>query len=227
MHDSPPPPSAASPEEHDIPPEILDAYLSALQAGDQAAQTALLAAHPSLGAWTACLRDLDGLAAGIAGDGDDEPAETLPRSFGPFELLAEVGRGGMGVVYRARHLHLGRDVAVKLLTAGSCATGEQRRRFLAESRLAARIRHPRIVSIHDAGDQEGQLWCAMDLVDGDDLAAMLRDGPLPVKDAVHLVAQIARAVHHLHGHGILHRDVKVSQGRLHRGGTLRVAAPGW
>ena len=221
MHDSPPPTSAASPEEHDVPPEILDAYLSALQAGDQAAQTALLAAHPSLGAWTACLRDLDGLAAAIAGSGEPETetSETLPRAFGPFELLAELGRGGMGVVYRARHLHLGRDVAVKLLTAGSCATGEQRRRFLAESRLAARIRHPRIVSIHDAGDQEGQLWCAMDLVDGDDLAAMLRDGPLPVKDAVQLVAQIARAVHHLHGHGILHRDVKSSNILLDRTGT--------
>jgi serine/threonine-protein kinase len=220
MHDSPPPTSAASPEEHDIPPEILDAYLSALQAGDQAAQTALLAVHPSLGAWTACLRDLDGLAAGIAGSGEPETetSETLPRVFGPFELLAELGRGGMGVVYRARHLHLGRDVAVKLLTAGSCATGEQRRRFLAESRLAARIRHPQIVSIHDAGDQEGQLWCAMDLVDGDDLAAMLRGGPLPVKDAVRLVAQIARAVHHLHDHGILHRDVKSSNILIDRTG---------
>jgi eukaryotic-like serine/threonine-protein kinase len=219
MDDSLPPPTEAVSGGPDPSPETLDAYLEALQGGDHARATMLLAAHPGLGAWTACLRDLDGLAATIAGDGDDEPADSLPRAFGPFELLAELGRGGMGVVYRARHLHLGRDVAVKLLTAGSCATGEQRRRFLAESRLAARIRHSRIVSIHDAGDEEGQLWCAMDLVDGDDLAAMLRAGPLPLKDAVHLVAEIARAVHHLHDHGILHRDVKSSNILIDRAGT--------
>ena len=221
MNDALPPPIAAVPPGTDLSPETLDAYLEALQAGDHAGATTLLASHPGLGAWTECLRGLDGLATTIAGPagGDTTTTAPLPRPFGPYELLAELGRGGMGVVYRARHLHLGRDVALKLLTAGNCATAEQRRRFLAESRLAARIRHPRIVSIHDAGDQEGQLWCAMDLVDGDDLAALLRDGPLPLHEAVHLVAEIARAVHHLHDHGILHRDVKSSNILLDRNGT--------
>ena len=210
MRDIPHSPPQAPPEEPDLPAEILDGYLSALQKGDQAAEAELLAAHPALGPWTACLRGLDGLAAAIAGEGEAEPAAALPRVFGPYELLAELGRGGMGVVYRARHVSLGRDVAVKFLAGGVCASGEQRRRFLAEARLAARIRHPRIVSIHDAGDRDGQLWCAMDLVDGDDLAALLRDGPLPVAEAVHLVVEVARAVHHLHTSGILHRDVKSS-----------------
>ncbi|MSR27635.1 MAG: serine/threonine protein kinase [Planctomycetaceae bacterium] len=221
MNDSFPPLTEAVLGGPDLSPETLDAYLEALQADDPAGATTLLAAHPGLGAWTECLRDLDGLATAIAGPAGEDTTTTapLPRPFGPYELLAELGRGGMGVVYRARHLHLGRDVAVKLLTAGSCATEEQRRRFLAESRLAARIRHPRIVSIHDGGDQEGQLWCAMDLVDGDDLAALLRDGPLPLREAVHLVAEIARAVHHLHDHGILHRDVKASNILLDRNGT--------
>ena len=219
MRDIPPSPPQAPPEEPDLPAEILDGYLSALQKGDQAAEAELLAAHPALGPWTACLRGLDGLAAAIAGEGEAEPAVALPRVFGPYELLAELGRGGMGVVYRARHVSLGRDVAVKFLAGGVCASGEQRRRFLAEARLAARIRHPRIVSIHDAGDRDGQLWCAMDLVDGDDLAALLRDGPLSVAEAVHLVVEVARAVHHLHTSGILHRDVKSSNILLDASGT--------
>ena len=220
-NDTPPPPADPSPAGADLSPETLEAYLEALQAGDRAGATTLLAAHPGLDAWTECLRGLDGLATKIAGPGGPGAPETFtpPRHVGPYEILAELGRGGMGVVYRARHLQLGRDVAVKLLTAGACATDEQRRRFLAESRLAARIRHPRIVSIHDAGDHEGQLWCAMDLVDGDDLAALLRDGPLPLQEAVHLVAEIARAVHSLHDHGILHRDVKSSNILLDRSGT--------
>jgi serine/threonine-protein kinase len=216
--------SGASPGDSEPSPEILDAYLSSLQTGDEATRAALLAAHPSLRGWTACLAGLDGLAARIAAvdppiDPDLTEAARLPRSFGAYELLAELGRGGMGVVYRARHVDLGRDVAVKLLAGGCCAGDEQRRRFVAETRLAARIRHPRIVSIHDAGDRDGQLWCAMDFIDGDDLAALLRHGPLPVSDAVHLVVEIARAVHHLHTNGILHRDVKPSNILVDRAGA--------
>lgn len=224
MHAPDHPSSAASPGGSEPSPEILDAYLSSLQAGDEASQTALLAAHPNLREWTACLEELDGLAATIAAvdrsfDPDPSGIEGLPRTFGAYELLAEIGRGGMGVVYRARHVDLGRDVAVKLLAGGCCAGDEQRRRFVAETRLAARIRHPRIVSIHDAGERDGQLWCAMDFVDGDDLAALLRQGPLPVSDAVHLVGEIARAVHHLHANGILHRDVKPSNILVDRAGA--------
>ena len=221
MHAPPPTPPMATPEQPDLPAEILDGYLAALQKGDQTAQAAILAAHPALANWTACLRGLEGLAAAITGDGacEADPPAALPRVFGPYELVAELGRGGMGVVYRARHVNLGRDVAVKFLAGGVCASAEQRRRFLVEARLAARIRHPRIVSIHDAGDRDGQLWCAMDLVDGDDLAALLRAGPLPVAEAVQLVVEVARAVHHLHTSGILHRDVKTSNILLDASGT--------
>lgn len=224
MHAPDDPSSGASPEGSEPAPEILDAYLSSLQTGDEASRGALLAAHPSLRHWTACLERLDGLATAIAAvdsPTDRDPPENarLPRAFGAYELLAEIGRGGMGVVYRARHVDLGRDVAVKLLAGGCLAGDEQRRRFVAETRLAARIRHPRIVSIHDAGDRDGQLWCAMDFVDGDDLAALLRHGPLPLSDGVHLVVEMARAVHHLHANGILHRDVKPSNILVDRAGA--------
>ena len=200
----------------DVDADTLDRYLTAIQAGDSDTAARLLAETPSLAAWTDCLRGLDGLAEAVeaVGPADGVGARTLPapagQAFGPYRIIAELGRGGMGVVYRARHAELGREVALKLLTAGAYASDDQRRRFLSEARLAAGIRHPRVVAIHDAGELDGQLWCAMDLVDGDDLAALLATRRLSIAEAVRLVAEVARAVAHLHASGILHRDLKPS-----------------
>jgi serine/threonine-protein kinase len=206
-------------------PEILDRYLAAIQSGDGNAERLLLGEHPSLAAWAACLRELDGLASTIAGA--EEPTPDVPSlvggAFGPYRIHAELGRGGMGVVYRAHHVVLGRDVALKLLTAGAYASPEQRLRFVAEARMAARIRHPRIVAIHDAGELDGQLYFTMDLIDGDDLAARLRVAPLPTRDAVSLIAHVARAVDHLHAAGILHRDLKPSNVLLDSAGAPHLA----
>jgi serine/threonine-protein kinase len=209
----------------DIDPDLLDRYVQAIQGGDTNEEQRLRAACPALAAWTACLRGLDDLASSVAADAAPV-AVTEPitgRRLGPFIVGDELGRGGMGVVYRARHEGLGRDVALKLLAAGVYATAEQRRRFIAEARLAARVRHPGIVAIHDAGELDGQLYFAMDLVAGDDLAARLRAGPLPPRVAATVIAAVARAVQHLHDAGILHRDLKPSNVLLDTAGVPHLA----
>ena len=208
--------------------EALDAYLRAAQEGDAAAAARLLAERPELAAWRGCLEGLDGLAESLAAEpapGSIAPGLPggSPRRFGPYELVEEIGRGGMGIVYRARHAGLGREVAVKLLAGGVLSSAHERRRFLAEARLAAGIRHPRIVAIHDAGEIDGQPWCAMDLVDGDDLATRLGRGSLPLPEAVRLVAEVARAVEHLHRAGVIHRDIKPSNILLDRSGAPHLA----
>jgi hypothetical protein len=209
----------------DLDPDLLDRYLAAIQGGDAAAERRLLAACPDLAAWTACLRGLDDLASTVAPEAASALAtdSLAGRRFGPFVVGDELGRGGMGVVYRARHAGLGRDVALKLLAAGAFATAEQRRRFVSEARLAARVRHPGVVAIHDAGELDGQLYFAMDLVAGDDLAARLRAGPLPPRDAASTITTVARAVQHLHDAGILHRDLKPSNVLLDAAGAPHLA----
>jgi hypothetical protein len=216
----------SEPEPHgdaDVDPDLLDRYLGAIQGGDAAEEQRLLAACPALAAWTACLRGLDDLASTVVGPDTAAGEPAVGRRFGPFTVGDELGRGGMGVVYRARHEGLGRDVALKLLAAGTYATGEQRRRFVSEARLAARVRHPGIVAIHDAGELDGQLYFAMDLVAGDDLGARLRAGPLPSRTAATTIAAVARAVQHLHDSGILHRDLKPSNVLLDAAGTPHLA----
>lgn len=130
--------------------------------------------------------------------------------FGRYELLDEIGRGGMGVVYRARHVELNRIVAVKMILSGYLADAEQIRRFQQEARTAAQIRHPHIISVFDYGQEEGHHYFAMDYVAGQSLQSLLETGPLPIERAVQLVATVARAVDHLHQHGIIHRDLKPS-----------------
>ncbi|MBX3732908.1 MAG: protein kinase [Verrucomicrobiae bacterium] len=132
----------------------------------------------------------------------------LVQHFGPYELLEEVGRGGMGVIYKARQPGLDRVVALKMLLAGEFADARARERLLREARIAARLTHPHIVTIHEVGEHQGRPYFAMEYVPGRNLAQHCRDGLLPVATAVRYVEQLARAVHYAHQHGVIHRDLK-------------------
>jgi serine/threonine protein kinase len=138
------------------------------------------------------------------------PAEPIPPpdSFGDYEILAELGRGGMGVVYKARQKSLDRVVAVKMMREARLSSESDRGRFLAEAESVAKLKHPNIVTVYDVGHQAGLPYIVMEYVEGRNLAQRLADGPLPPREAARLVAEVARAVHHAHDRGILHRDLK-------------------
>src|SRR4051794_6590358 len=120
-----------------------------------------------------------------------------------------VGRGGMGVVYEAQHVHLGRTVALKLLTPELSANPDFRARFLRESQLAATLEHPGIVTVYDAGEVNGVLYLAMRYVRGTDLAALLSQrGPLTPRETLSILGQVAAALDAAHVAGLVHRDVK-------------------
>ena len=124
-----------------------------------------------------------------------------------YRVDGVLGRGGMGVVYRAEHLHLGRHVALKLLAPG--LVGDFRERFVRESRMAASLSHPNIVTVYDAGDADGILWIAMQLVTGTDLRQVLRDeGRQEPSFIVPIARQVASALDAAHASGLIHRDVK-------------------
>lgn len=138
------------------------------------------------------------------------PAASSSPKLGDYELLESIGGGGMGVVYRARHLRLGRMVAIKTLPFGGFSRESYVRRFHAEASAAARLRHPNIVAIHEVGEHAGQPWFAMDLIEGSSLAELIREQPVPITRAVRFVRTIAEAVHYAHTQSILHRDLKPS-----------------
>ena len=130
--------------------------------------------------------------------------------FGDYELLEEIARGGMGVVYRARQVSLNRIVAVKMLLFGKFSSDEFVKRFQSEAAAAASLHHPNIVAIHEIGDHEGQHYFSMDYVEGKNLADLVRDGPLPSRRAAVYLKTLAEAIHYAHDHGVLHRDLKPS-----------------
>jgi len=149
-------------------------------------------------------------------------APAVPHTFGDYDLLEELGRGGMGVVYRARQRSLHRPVALKMILRGEFATPEDLTRFQSEARAAARLDHPNIVSVFDAGECDGQAYFSMRHVEGQTLAALLAAGPMKPRDAAACLAVIGRAVHYAHEHGILHRDLKPSNVLIDRDGRPHV-----
>ncbi|MCX6951963.1 MAG: serine/threonine-protein kinase [Verrucomicrobia bacterium] len=139
----------------------------------------------------------------------DRP-DDLPRRIGPYEIIDEIGQGGMGCVYAARQSGLGRIVALKALPEGRGGAAGLELRFLREARTAARLRHPHIVSVHDSGRADGFVYFTMDYLEGGDLAHRLRERPFTPRAAAALVQKLAGALAYTHAEGVLHRDVKPS-----------------
>jgi serine/threonine-protein kinase len=209
---------------------LLDAYLCDVHQGMRPDRDALLAQHPELAPLLDCLEALDRLAPAATPveppaarepptmttpivpvtwvQGELGPVPPVTGWFGNYELLGELGRGGMGVVYRARQHELGRIVALKMILANQLASKEQIKRFQAEAKVVARLSHPHIVQIYEAGEVHGQHFFAMQYVDGISLAQRLQQGPLPLEEIVTCLACTARAVAYLHARGIVHRDLK-------------------
>lgn len=140
-----------------------------------------------------------------------------PISFPGYELLGEIGRGGMGVVYKARQRSLNRLVALKVILAGPHASSEDRERFRIEAEAAARLQHPNIVQVYDIGEHAGFSYMALELIEGSTLRNWQAARPVDPRLAAHLIVVIARAVQHAHDNGIIHRDLKPANILLHGG----------
>jgi len=141
--------------------------------------------------------------------------------LGPYEILTPLGAGGMGEVYRARDVRLGREVALKTLPAALVADSEQRARFEREARAASSLNHPHICVIHDVGSQDGIDFLVMELLEGETAEERLTRGPMPVGDVLRIGAQIADALDRAHKKGLVHRDLKPANIMLVRGGSSK------
>ncbi|TWU00693.1 Serine/threonine-protein kinase PrkC [Botrimarina colliarenosi] len=201
---------------------LLDELTTAAEAGETGWLDEAVDSHPDL---AADLRDLWGavmVTSAVATMATTElfepagktakpgPAQELPLPYrlGDYVLTAEVGRGGMGIVYRANQRSLDREVAVKLILRGALASEDDQKRFRSEAEAVARIDHPGVVPIHEVGEHGGQLFFSMPFVEGETLAARLARGPLADRDAARLVRDIGRAIETAHQKGVLHRDLK-------------------
>ncbi|HEX4717324.1 MAG TPA: protein kinase [Thermoleophilaceae bacterium] len=144
-----------------------------------------------------------------------DPTTGRPLQIAGYRIEAVAGRGGMGVVYRAQHMHLGRTVALKLLNPELAASEEFRERFIREARAAAELEHPNIVPVYDAGEVDGRLYLAMKFIEGTDLAELLeQETKLSADRAMPLLQQLADALDAAHRNGLIHRDVKPANALL-------------
>jgi TolB-like protein/Tfp pilus assembly protein PilF/predicted Ser/Thr protein kinase len=128
--------------------------------------------------------------------------------FGDYELLEQIGRGGQGVVFRARQKSLNRIIALKVIGLGHWATEAHLKRFRLEAEAAASLEHPGIVPIHEVGERDGSCYFSMKFVEGGQLDEVIRREAMPPRRAAELIAKVARTIHYAHEHGILHRDIK-------------------
>jgi eukaryotic-like serine/threonine-protein kinase len=203
-------------------------FLAARDAGTPLDPTAFLARHPELAAELGSFLT-DDARMHRATDQPDNTV-TLPQSpaaplgrvryFGDYELLEEIARGGMGVVYKARQVSLNRTVALKMILAGRLASEADVRRFQTEAEAAASLDHPNILPIYEVGKHEGQHYFSMKLVQGTSLAQRLAESPrTAVRGLVFILSQVARAVHFAHQRALLHRDLKPANVLIDHDGT--------
>ena len=158
-------------------------------------------------------------------DASDDMAAPLRGKishFGDYELLEEIGRGGMGVVYKARQIKANRVVALKMILSGAHASQRDLERFRIEGQSVARLQHPNIVQVFDVGEHDGKPYFALEFCGGGNLARKLAGTPLPSREAAILLEQLARAIAEAHAKGIIHRDLKPANVMLTAGGEPKV-----
>jgi len=144
----------------------------------------------------------------VGGAADPGRASPMLMDFGDYELLEQIGRGGQGVVFRARQKSLNRTVALKVISLGQWASKAHLKRFRLEAEAAAHLEHPGIVPIHEVGERDGQCYFSMKFIEGGQLDEVVKQTPMSIRQAVELITKVARTVHYAHEHGILHRDIK-------------------
>ncbi len=142
--------------------------------------------------------------------------------LGPYEIVAPLGAGGMGEVYRARDGRLGREVALKVLSDAVGGDRDRIRRFETEARSASALNHPHIVGVYDVGSDNGTIYTAMELVDGATLREVIGDGPLPARRLLDIAVQIADGLAKAHEAGIVHRDLKPENVMMSRDGYVKI-----
>src|SRR5262252_4440864 len=145
---------------------------------------------------------------GADNDASSTDSEELFTASDDYELLEEIGRGGQGVVYRARQKSLNRTVALKVIGISHWRTKAHLKRFRLEAEAAARLNHPFVVPIHEIGQRKGRCYFSMGLVEGGRLDQLAKREPMSGRRAAEVIAKLARTVHYAHQHGIVHRDIK-------------------
>ncbi len=188
------------------PPEERDAFLRQASAGDQALERevrSLMTSH---------------------NEGTQESSDLMApgATLGAYEILAAVGAGGMGQVYRARDTRLERSVAIKVLPAAFSDDRERLQRFEQEARLASALNHPNIVTIYELGQDGPTHYIAMELIEGQTLGELLAAGPLPIRRAIEIAAQVAEGLAKAHEAGIAHRDLKPANLMVSRDGFVKI-----
>jgi WD40 repeat protein/serine/threonine protein kinase len=206
--------SRLSPREDRLEEVVLE-YLKAVDAGEAPEPRDVIARHPDL---ASDLREYFEVDLAVMSAVRNSPAAPIPIHLSNYEVLEELGHGGMGIVYKARQKSLGRVVALKTVRNLGLEDEVTRQRFATEVANVARLDHPHIVPLYELGEEQGQLYFSMKWIDGPSLALALhqRRKPLPTNSAARLLVVLARAVHHAHQRGILHRDLKPANILLQR-----------